>query len=55
MYSLVQDKVVVGLKSYLHRHDIVYSQAITVTVTSFVFRLLQSFVTPSFLTQLQKV
>jgi inositol polyphosphate-4-phosphatase len=54
-YSLLQERVPLGLKSYLHRHDIVYSQAVTVTITSFVFKLLQSFAIPSFLTQLHKV
>lgn len=44
-----------GLKSYIHRHDIVFSQAVTVAITSFVFKLLQSFTVPSFLTQLHKV
>ena len=54
-YSLLQERVPLGLRSYLHRHDIVFSQAVTVTVTSFVFRLLQSFAFPSFLNQLQHV
>ena len=54
-YSLLQERVPLGLKSYLHRHDIVFSQAVTVTITSFVFKLLQSFAIPSFLTQLHKV
>ncbi|CAI8032215.1 Type II inositol 3,4-bisphosphate 4-phosphatase [Geodia barretti] len=54
-YSLLQERVPLGLKSYLHRHDIVFSQAVTVTITSFVFKLLQSFAVPSFLTQLHKV
>ena len=54
-YRLLQERVPLRLKSYLHRHDIVFSQAVTVTVTSFVFRLLQSFAFSSFLAQLQQV
>ena len=54
-YSLLQDRIPLGLKSYLHRHDIVFSQAVTVTVTSFVFKLLQSFAISSFLNQLEQV
>lgn len=49
------ERVPIGLKSYRHRRDIVFSQAVTVVVTSFVVRLLQSVAVSSFLGQLMKV
>ena len=54
-HNLYVDKVPIGLKSLKHRHDIVFSQAVTTVATSFVFKLTQSMAVSSFLAQLIEV
>ncbi len=54
-YQLISDKVPIGIKSYKHRRDIVFSHTVTTVVTSFFFKLLQSMTTTLFLDQLVEV
>lgn len=49
------EKVPIGIKSYKHRRDIVFSHTVTTVVTSFMFKLLQSVTNPLFLEQLMEV
>lgn len=52
---MITEKVPIGIKSYKHRRDIVFSHTVTTIVTSFVFKLNQSMATPFFLEQLLEV
>lgn len=54
-FRLQTEKVPIGMKSYKHRRDIVFSHTVSTVVTSFVFKLLQSMATPPFLDQLLEV
>lgn len=54
-YRLVTEKVPIGIKSYKHRRDIVFSHTVTTIVTSFVFKLLQSMGNQTFPEQLLEV
>ena len=49
------EKVPIGIKSYKHRRDIVYSHAVTAIVTSLIFKLNQSMTSSPFLDQLMEV
>ncbi len=51
----MMDKFPIGLRGLINRHDIVFSQALTSVVTSFVVKLTQCLVVPSFLSQLVTV
>lgn len=51
----MSEKVSIGIKSYKHRRDIVFSHTVCTVVTSFTFKLLQSMASPLFLEQLLKV
>lgn len=54
-YRLLTEKVPIGMKSYKHRRDIVFSHTVTTVITSFVFKLFQSMANPLFLEQLMEV
>ncbi|XP_064405086.1 inositol polyphosphate-4-phosphatase type I A-like [Halichondria panicea] len=51
----MMDKFPIGLRGLINRHDIVFSQALASVVTSFVVKLTQCLVVPSFLSQLVTV
>ncbi len=51
----MMDKCPIGLRGLNNRHDIVFSQAVTSVVTSFLVKLTQCLAIPSFLTQLVNV
>ncbi len=52
---MIVEKVPIGIKSYKHRRDIVFSHTVSTIVTSFVFKLLQSMACSLFLEQLLEV
>jgi len=54
-HQLLSDKVPIGIKSYKHRRDIVFSHTVTTIVTTFYFKLLQSMTNSMFLDQLMEV
>ena len=54
-YRLFLEKIPIGIKSYKHRQDIIFSHTVATIVTSFVFKLLQNMAQPMFLDQLMEV
>ena len=52
---MIAEKIPIGEGSYMHRRDIVFSQAVTTLVTCVMFKLLQSLVNKLFVAQLVEV
>jgi len=51
----MMDKFPLGLKSITHRHDVVFAQALSTLITSFIGKLNQNVAISSFLAQLVEV
>ena len=54
-HKLILEKIPIRIKGYCHRHDIVFSQALTTVVASFILQLQSCILDNAFLIQLQDI